>query len=87
MPLTTLAGLVPATLALAATLGLPGDAPRAPAASVLYCTGCLCQEDPPVMATPGEWVPTGRMGARITLRFRPQDPSRVATSCRPQPQG
>jgi hypothetical protein len=68
--------------------GLTGDAPRAPTAAVLYCTGCLCQEDRPVMATPGDWIPTGRMGARITLRFQPRDPARrIASSCRPQPRG
>ena len=40
------------------------------------------------MATPGDWIPTGRMGARITLRFQPRDPARrIASSCRPQPRG
>ncbi len=88
MPLTTLASLFPAALALVGTLGLTGDAPRAPATSVLYCTGCLCQEDRPVMTTPGDWVATGRMGARVTLRFMPHDPARrIASSCRPQPRG
>lgn len=88
MPLTLVASLVPAALVLAGTLGLTGDAPRAPTAAVLYCTGCLCQEDRPVMATPGDWIPTGRMGARITLRFQPRDPARrIASICRPQPRG
>lgn len=89
MPLTTLSSLVPAALVLAGTMGLSGDAPRTPAASPLYCTGCLCQEDRPVMATPGDWVPTGHMGARVTLRFQPRDPARrmASSSCRPTPRG
>ena len=43
MPLTLVASLVPAALVLAGTLGLTGDAPRAPTAADLYCTGSLCQ--------------------------------------------
>lgn len=89
MPLTLVASLVPAALVLAGTLGLSGDAPRRPAAAPLYCTGCLCQEDRPAMATPGDWVPSGRMGARVTLRFQPRDPARrmASASCRPTPRG
>ena len=68
-------------LAVATTVGLAGDAPRP---NVIYCTGCLCQDDRPQMSVPGEWVPSGTMGARTTLRFEPRDPNRrVATSCRP----
>lgn len=88
MPLTSLASLVPAALVLAGTMGLSGDAPGTPAATPLYCSGCLCQEDRPVIAAPGDWVPTGRMGARVTLRFIPHDPARrIASTCRPQPRG
>ncbi len=52
MPLTTLASLAPAALVLAGTMGLSGDAPRTPAATPLYCTGCLCQEDRPSWPRP-----------------------------------
>lgn len=80
---------VTGVLALAGVIGLAGDTPRAETAgSVLYCSGCLCQPDRPVMSVPGEWVPSGTMGTRTTLRFVPRDPNRrIATSCRPPARG
>jgi hypothetical protein len=85
-PLTTLTA---AGIALAGALGLSGDGPAGHARSVLYCTGCLCQEERPVMSVPGTWVQSGTMGSRITLRFVPSDPhaTRLAEGCRPARRG
>jgi len=78
-------------LALSGLAGLAGDAPRSHATGdVLYCTGCLCQEDRPAMSVPGSWLPSGTMGPRVTLRFVPRDPvaARIAGRCgRPAPRG
>ncbi|MCZ8316477.1 hypothetical protein [Phreatobacter sp.] len=83
MPLMPLSSIAAAITAVAGLAGLAGDAPRAMAPqSVLYCTGCLCDEERPDMPVPGEWRPSGRMGDRITLRFEPREPGRTASSCR-----
>ncbi|WP_439575723.1 hypothetical protein [Phreatobacter sp.] len=83
--------LVAAGLALSGLAGLTGDAPHPHAAGqVLYCTGCLCQEDRPAMSVPGSWIPSGTIGRRITLRFVPRDPAaaRIAGRCgRPASRG
>ena len=86
MPLSSLAAAVTAVVGLA---GLSGDVPRAVTPQpVLYCTGCLCDEERPDMPVPGEWRPSGRMGDRITLRFQPHEAGRTASSCRrPQSPG
>jgi hypothetical protein len=86
MPLPLLASTLTGALLLA---GLSGDAPRtAPTDTVLYCSGCLCDTQKPVMAVPGAWVPSGTMGTRTTLRFVPSDPNRrIASSCRPPARG
>jgi uncharacterized protein affecting Mg2+/Co2+ transport len=69
--------------------GLAGDAPQTPPTdNVLYCSGCLCDTQKPVMAVAGTWVPSGTMGTRTTLRFVPSDPNRhFASSCRPPARG
>jgi hypothetical protein len=87
MPLSFTSSLAAGALALAGVIGLAGDTPVSGAESrVLYCSGCLCQDDRPQMSVPGEWVPSGTMGARTTLRFVPRDQNRqVASSCRPAP--
>ena len=89
MPLTLTTALVAGTLSLAGVFGLAGDTPQTAAGSqVIYCSGCLCQNDQPRMSVPGEWVPSGRMGNRVTLRFVPNDPARrLASSCRPPSRG
>ncbi len=78
-----------AGLMLTGGLALAQDTP-APSPNVMYCTGCLCDDTPPQMTTPGGWVPSGTMGARTTLRWQPNDPPRdiLATGrCRPPPRG
>jgi len=88
MPLSSLSTLTAAGIALAGAMGLSGDAPRPQATAVLYCTGCLCDEDRPDMGVPGDWRPSGRMGDRITLRFQPHDSAgRTASACRKRSQG
>lgn len=84
MPLLSPLSLAAGMVALAGTVGLSGDAPRPPGnVAVLYCTGCLCDAERPDMPVAGTWVPSGRMGDRITLRFQPQDPDRrTASTCR-----
>lgn len=83
MPLMPLSSLAAAVTAVVGLTGLSGDAPRAPRAEpVLYCTGCLCDEERPDMPMAGEWRPSGRMGDRITLRFEPRETGRTASSCR-----
>ncbi|WP_296577227.1 hypothetical protein [Phreatobacter sp.] len=87
MPVSPLSTLAAAGFALVGAMGLAGDAPRHQATAVLYCTGCLCDEDRPEMATPGDWRPSGRMGDHITLRFHPRDPAQTASACRSVPRG
>jgi hypothetical protein len=89
MPLSLSASLLTGTLALAGLTGLAGDTPvTASPGNVLYCSGCLCDAQRPVMAVPGTWVPSGTMGTRTTLRFVPSDPNRrIASSCRPPARG
>lgn len=89
MSFSPLSALTAASIALAGALGLSRDGATGHARSVLYCTGCLCQEERPVMSVPGTWVQSGTMGSRITLRFVPGDPraTRLAESCRPGPRG
>jgi hypothetical protein len=89
MPLSLSAAMLTGTLALAGLTGLAGDTTAAgPRGDVLYCSGCLCDAQRPVMAVPGTWVPSGTMGTRTTLRFVPSDPNRrIASSCRPPARG
>lgn len=87
MPVSHLSSLAAAGFALAGAMGLSGDAPRHQTTAVLYCTGCLCEEDRPDMAVPGDWRPSGRMGDRITLRYHPRDPAQTASACRSAPRG
>jgi hypothetical protein len=73
-------------------LALAQDTPSAgPRSNVLYCSGCLCQETPPQTRGPGRWVPSGTMGSRTTMRWRPAEPpggGHVASAgCRPPPRG
>jgi hypothetical protein len=87
MPLTLPATVLGGALALAGLAGLAGDTPAPPAGEVLYCSGCLCDRQKPVIAVPGTWVPSGTMGARVTMRFVPSDPDRRIASCRPPARG
>lgn len=85
MPFFSPLSLSAGAFAVASALGLAGDAPRvptvsAPTVAVLYCTGCLCDAERPDMPFAGTWVPSGRMGDRVTLRFLPQDPARRSAS-------
>lgn len=81
MPLALSVAMLTGTLLLA---GHDGRPPRATTGDdVLYCTGCLCDTQQPVMTVPGAWVPSGTMGARTTLRYVPNDPNRRIASCRP----
>jgi hypothetical protein len=83
MPVSPLSTLAAAGFAIAGAMGLAGDAPRHQATPVLYCTGCLCDEDRPEMSMPGDWRPSGRMGDRVTLRYHPRDPAlQAASTCR-----
>ncbi|QCK88286.1 hypothetical protein E8L99_22245 [Phreatobacter aquaticus] len=79
-----LAGLV-----MTGGLALAQDTPAGVRANPVYCTGCLCEDTPPQMTTPGRWVRSGTMGARITLRWQPSDPphGQVAMGCRPPARG
>lgn len=82
MPLLSPLSLAAGAFALTGVLGLSGDAPRGPNVAVLYCTGCLCDAERPDMPVPGTWVPSGRMGDRVTLRFQPENPARrTASTC------
>lgn len=89
MPLPLPATMLTGTLMLAGFTGFAGDQPPpAPNHHVLYCSGCLCDTQRPVMAVPGTWVPSGTMGTSTTLRFVPTDPNRrIASSCRPAGRG
>ncbi|MCA0319987.1 MAG: hypothetical protein LCH88_18165 [Proteobacteria bacterium] len=89
MPLPLPASMLTGTLMLAGLSGLAGDQPQpVPNDHVLYCSGCLCDTQRPVMSVPGAWVPSGTMGTRTTLRFVPTDPNRrIASSCRPPARG
>ncbi|MBN8944262.1 MAG: hypothetical protein J0H01_32445 [Rhizobiales bacterium] len=83
--------LLPAATLVVAGFFVSGSAPLAAAPAVpvpvTYCSGCLCDDTPPSMSVPGDWLPSGGMlGGRIVLKFVPREqPARIASSCRPPP--
>ena len=82
--------LLPATTLVVAGFFMSGAASSATAitpANVTYCSGCLCDDSPPRMSVPGDWLPSGGMlGGRVVLKFVPRDQgARLASSCPPPP--
>jgi hypothetical protein len=77
MPLSTrpLTWGVMATLLSVASFGHAGRADPVMSAAppdAVYCSGCLCDDEPPPMDIPGAWQLTGgTLGGRPVLKFMP----------------